>query len=99
MKSFNKKSLVEVLHTRTKLPKRLLFQIIESLLEEIKKSLELGEELKIVRFGVFLPRQTQERIGRNLKTKKEIKIKPFKKVSFYISSYFKKELHSIKTNL
>lgn len=99
MNSFNKKSLVEVLHTKTKLPKRLLLQIVESLLEEIKRSLELGEELKIVRFGVFLPRQTQERIGRNLKTNKEIKIKPFKKVSFYTSPYFKKELHSLKDNL
>lgn len=97
MKALNKREIVEILHLRTKLPKQLLFQVLESLLEEIKKTLELDEELKIRHFGVFIPRQTQERIGRNLKTKEVLKIKPFKKVSFHLSHSFKNEIHSLKT--
>ncbi len=96
MKTLNKKEIIEILHSRLKFSKNFLFQVIDSLLEEMKRNLELGEELKIVRFGVFVPRQTKRKTGRNFKTKEPVEIKPFKKVNFYLSPYFKNELHALK---
>lgn len=96
MKTLTKKEIIETLHFQIKLPKNLLFQIVNTLLEEMKKTLELEEELKIVRFGIFIPQQSKRTKGRNLKTQQWIEIKPFKKVSFHLSPCFKKELYNSK---
>ncbi len=94
MKTINKKEIVERLHKRVGLSKRLIKSLVDELLEEIKRALDLGEEVKIVRFGSFVPYKTKERKGRNLKTKEEVKIKPFKKVVFYTAPQFRAELHN-----
>ena len=79
MGTINKKYIVEKLYKKVGLSKRILKNLIDELLKEIKKTLELGEEVKIVRFGSFIPYKTKKRIGRNLKTKEAIEIKPFKR--------------------
>jgi len=66
MATINKKYIVEELHRKTGLSKRILKSLVDELLEEIKKTLELGEEIKIVRFGSFIPYKTKKRVGGNL---------------------------------
>jgi len=94
METINKKYIVEKLHKKVGLSKRVLKSLIDELLEEIKKTLELGEEVKIVRFGSFIPYKTKKRVGRNLKTKEAIEIKPFKKIIFHTGPQFRAELHN-----
>jgi nucleoid DNA-binding protein len=94
MATVNKKDIVEKLHKKVGLSKRVLKSLIDELLEEIKKAVELSEEVKIVRFGSFVPYKIKSKKGRNLKTKKEIEIKPFKKVVFHTAPHFRAELHN-----
>jgi len=60
--------------------------LIDSVLEEIIKSLENGDNVKLSSFGTFTVRQKKARIGRNPKTKEEVEITPRKVVSFHASS-------------
>ncbi len=94
METITKKEVAEKLSQKVGLSKRLLYNLIDILLEEIKLALEREEEVKIVRFGSFVPYKTKTRIGRNLKTGEEVIIPSFKKVVFKIASQFKAELHN-----
>ncbi|WP_038056810.1 HU family DNA-binding protein [Thermodesulfobacterium hydrogeniphilum] len=94
METITKKEVAEKLHQKVGLSKRLLYNLIDILLEEIKLALEREEEVQIVRFGSFVTYKTKGRIGRNLKTGEEVIIPPFKKVIFKIASQFKAELHN-----
>ncbi|AEH22645.1 histone family protein DNA-binding protein [Thermodesulfobacterium geofontis OPF15] len=96
MATINKKIIINKLHQKVGLSKRVLKTLIDELLEEIKKTLELGEETKIVRFGNFIPYETKKRKGRNLKNKKEVEIKPFKKIVFRVAPQFKIDLRNEK---
>uniref|UniRef100_A0A7V5XF46 Integration host factor subunit alpha n=1 Tax=Thermodesulfobacterium geofontis TaxID=1295609 RepID=A0A7V5XF46_9BACT len=96
MTTINKKIIINKLHQKVGLSKRILKTLIDELLEEIKKALELGEETKIVRFGNFIPYETKKRKGRNLKNKREVEIKPFKKIVFRTASQFRTKLHNEK---
>ena len=94
METINKKYIIDKLYKKVGLSKRILKNLIDELLKEIKKTLELGEEVKIVRFGSFIPYKTKKRIGRNLKTKEAIEIKPFKKIIFHTAPQFRAKLHN-----
>lgn len=94
MPTVSKKDIVDRLSKKVGLSKRVLKNLVDELLEEIKKALEVCEEVKIVRFGSFIPYKTKEKRGRNLKTKEEVEIKPFKKVIFHIAPQFRANLHN-----
>lgn len=96
MSTINKKVIIDRLHKKVGLSKRVLKNLVDELLEEIKKTLELGEEVKIVRFGNFIPSITKKRKGRNLRNKKEVEINPFKKIVFRTAPQFRAELHNEK---
>jgi len=68
-------------------------QHVEDVLELIKQTLEVGEELKVSGFGKFVVRHKDERMGRNPKTGTEITIPERKVVRFKISPVFKEELN------
>ena len=96
MKTITKKDLVKKIHYEIGFSQRYLTKIVDDLLEEIKRALELNEKVKIVRFGVFVPYKTKEKIGRNLKTGEQIRLKPYKTVSLHLSSHFKAMLYNEK---
>ncbi|NPA38875.1 MAG: hypothetical protein GXO57_00260 [Thermodesulfobacteria bacterium] len=96
MATITKKEVAEKLHKKVGLPKRLLINIIDEILEEIKCALEREEEVQIVRFGSFIPYKTKGRIARNLKTGEQVVVPPFKKVVFKIAPQFKAEIHNEK---
>lgn len=92
MKTVTKKDLVEVLNKKVGLSKRTLLRFLDELLDEIKLALERNEEVQIVRFGSFIPYRTKEKIGKNLKTKENVRVPSFKKVKFKLAPQFKAEL-------
>ena len=56
--------------------------IVNDLIEEMIKGLQLNRKIKIHNFGSFLVKTKKERIGRNPKTKEVVMIKSRNVVSF-----------------
>ncbi|MCS7149638.1 MAG: HU family DNA-binding protein [Caldimicrobium sp.] len=94
MKKLTKREILRELQKRSGLSQSLLNQIIDSLMEEMKNALDLGEKVKISNFGIFELKKTRPRKGRNLKTGEEVIIPSFKKVQFNLSPSLRRELHN-----
>ena len=65
----------------------------EDMLEIIKETLGIGEDVMISGFGHFKVRHKKARIGRNPKTKVAYEISERIVVTFYPSKVFRKELN------
>ena len=63
--SLTKAAIVEQVYTEVGFPRNQSVEIVESLLEIIKATLELGEDLLVSGFGKFTVKAKQERKGRN----------------------------------
>ena len=64
-------------------------EIVELFFEEIRATLERGEEIKISGFGNFQLRDKPQRPGRNRKTGKEVPITARRVVTFHASQKLK----------
>ena len=80
--TITKDSLVEMIHNEIGLNKREARDLIESFFEEIKKSLEEGNDIKLSGFGNFNLRDKAPRPGRNPKTVDEVTISSRRVVTF-----------------
>ena len=72
--TITKDSLVEMIHNEIGLNKREAKELIECFFEEIKKTLENGNDIKLSGFGNFMLRDKLPRPGRNPKTGEEVTI-------------------------
>ena len=80
--TITKDSLVEMVHNEIGLNKREAKELIESFFEQIKKSLEEGNDIKLSGFGNFNLRDKAARPGRNPKTGEEVTISSRRVVTF-----------------
>ena len=80
--TITKDSLVEMVHNEIGLNKREAKELIESFFEQIKKSLEEGNDIKLSGFGNFNLRDKDPRPGRNPKTGEEVTISSRRVVTF-----------------
>ena len=80
--TITKDSLVEMVHNEIGLNKREAKELIESFFEQIKKSLEEGNDIKLSGFGNFSLRDKAPRPGRNPKTGEEVTISSRRVVTF-----------------
>jgi len=80
--ALTKADIAEKLFEDLGLNKREAKEIVELFFEEIKRSLESGEQVKISGFGKFELRDKSGRPGRNPKTGEEIPITPRRVVTF-----------------
>ncbi len=83
--TLTKIQIVESLHDETGLPKNKSTEIVESLLEIIKKALASGEDVMISNFGRFCVKEKAERKGRNPATGDNLMLEPRKVVTFRCS--------------
>ena len=74
-------------------PKTKSFEIVETLLEIIKKSLESGEDVLISGFGKFCVKKKKERRGRNPATGGDMMLRPRKVVTFKWSGKLKDKVN------
>src|SRR5437588_12730481 len=74
-----KKQLTERISKKTKFPQTQVVRIIDEFLEETKKSLLKGEEVRLLGYYSFKTAITKPRIAMNLQTKKKMKV-PAKRV-------------------
>jgi len=56
------------------LPKAKVNTVIKSTLDEIANALKKGEKVSFVGFGTFMVAERKERVGRNPRTREEIRI-------------------------
>ena len=71
-----------MVHNEIGLNKREAKELIESFFEQIKKSLEEGNDIKLSGFGNFNLRDKAPRPGRNPKTGEEVTISSRRVVTF-----------------
>jgi len=74
-----KTQLTERIAKKVKLTKNEIDSVITNLLEEIKKSLLKGEEIRLQGYFSFKTTMTSPRMAMNLQTKKKMKV-PAKRV-------------------
>lgn len=70
----NKAELITAVAEKTGLSKKDSEKAVNATLEAITTSLEAGDKVQLVGFGVFDVKSRAARIGRNPKTKEEIEI-------------------------
>ena len=67
-------------------------EIVETVFDTIKQTLERGEKIKISGFGNFVVRDKKARIGRNPQTGEELIISARRVVTFKASELLKKRM-------
>ncbi len=88
-----KAKIAEKINREVGLPLKESAEVVDTILELIKSTLEKGENVKISGFGNFILRDKGKRIGRNPKTKVEIEIPPRRVVVFHPSQVWRREIN------
>lgn len=70
----NKAELIAAVAEKTGLSKKDSEKAVNATFQTIEETIETGEKVQLVGFGVFDVKTREARIGRNPKTKEEIKI-------------------------
>ena len=83
--ALTKAQIVESIQSQTGFPKNRSSEIVETLLEIIKSTLESGEDVLISNFGKFCVNHKDERKGRNPATGDAMMLEPRKVVTFKTS--------------
>jgi integration host factor subunit alpha len=83
--TLTKAHIVESLAEQNGYTKKQSFNMIETLLEIIKRTLESGEDVLVSGFGKFCVKEKHERRGRNPATGEDMMLEPRKVVTFNCS--------------
>lgn len=94
MKTVTRVSITEAIYEKIGLSRKDSGDILDMIIEEIKKELASGHDVKISSFGTFSLRKKRARIGRNPKTGKEAEITPRTVISFKPSQLLRKAVNS-----
>lgn len=74
-----KAELIDAVAEKTELKKRDVSDVVDTLLESVKSTLQRGEKVQLIPFGSFEVRERKKREGRNPKTGERLTI-PARKV-------------------
>ena len=88
--TLTKAHIVNSISDQNGYPKSQSFEIVESLLELIKKTLESGDDVLISGFGKFCVKEKKERKGRNPSTGEDMILEPRKVLTFRSSGKSRK---------
>jgi len=92
--SLTKVHIINSIQNHLNFPKNRSSEIVESLLEIIKSTLESGEDVLISGFGKFCVKEKGERRGRNPATGEDMMLPPRKVVTFRCSGKLKERVDS-----
>ena len=93
-KNFTRKDLSNSIYKTLGFSKNFSSTIVDDFFEILIQQLVKFRKIKISSFGTFEVINKNERIGRNPKTKEEVKIISRKVVKFRPSSIFKKKINN-----
>jgi integration host factor subunit alpha len=91
--TLTKANLVEKIVNQNGLPRNQSREIIETLVEAIKHTLESGEDVLISGFGKFCLKEKRERRGRNPETGQDLIIPPRRVVTFKSSRQLRDKIN------
>lgn len=83
--TLTKAQMIDSIYRQVDLPKARSTQVVESLLEIIKKTLEDGEDVLITGFGKFSVKDKRRRKGRNPHTGEDLMLAERRVVTFRCS--------------
>jgi integration host factor subunit alpha len=91
--TLTKSNLIDTIAEANGFPKNRSSEIVESLLEIIKSTLESGEDVLISGFGKFCVKEKGERRGRNPATGRDMMLAPRKVITFKCSGKLRKRVN------
>ena len=91
--SITKERIITTIFNSTDLSRKRSSQVVEFLLEEIKKTLESGEDVLISGFGKFCVKEKKERRGRNPATGTDLMLDARRVVIFKCSSVLRDKMN------
>ena len=91
--TLTKSDIVEAVHSKLGLPKNQSTDIVESLLEIIKSTLEGGDDVLVSGFGKFCVNEKAERRGRNPATGEDLMLAPRRVVTFKCSGKLRERVN------
>ena len=92
--TLTKTDIVESVHDQLGFQKNDSTEIIEILIEIIKESLELGEDVLISGFGKFQVKNKRQRRGRNPATGEDLTIYPRRVITFKCSGALRDRINN-----
>jgi integration host factor subunit alpha len=91
--ALTKNDIVDSIYTQLGIPKKRSVELVESLLEIIKGTLEKGEDVLISGFGKFCVKNKNERMGRDIQTGDDMILKPRRVVTFRCSGVLRDKIN------
>jgi integration host factor subunit alpha len=91
-----KAQLIDSIRKQVDLPNTKSAQVVDSLLEIIKKTLENDEDVLISGFGKFCVKEKRKRRGRNPATEEDLMLDARRVVTFRCSGLLKDKLNTGK---
>ena len=91
--ALTKAQIVKSIQDQTGFPKNKCTELVEILLEVMKRTLENGEDILISGFGKFSLREKKERKGRNPATGKDMILEKRRVVTFKCSERLKDKIN------
>ena len=91
--TLTKSDIIDSIQHQNRYSRRKATDLVETLLETIKRSLETGEDVLVSRFGKFCVQLKKERRGRNPATGEVLMLAPRKVVTFKCSGNLRKEIN------
>ena len=91
--TLTKADLVYAIYNQLDLPKTRSVQLVDSLLEIIKKTLKNGEDVLISGFGKFCVKEKRERRGRNPQTGEDMMLDKRRVVTFRCSGRLRERIN------
>ena len=93
--TLTKADIVDTIYNQLDLPKARSTQVVDSLLEIIKKTLENGEDVLISGFGKFCVKEKRKRIGRNPQTRENLMLSERRVVRFKCSGRLRDKINGV----
>ena len=91
--TLTKAHIAKTIHDRLDFTNDRSAQLVDSLLEIIKQTLENGEDILISGFGKFWVREKRERRGRNPVTGEDLMLAPRKVIVFICSGVLRDKIN------
>ncbi len=92
--SLTKADIVEAVTEQNGYTIKRSFEVVETLLEIIKSTLESGEDIMISGFGKFRVKKKKERMGRNVTIGEAMMLPPKKSLKFRCSRQLRDKINA-----